>query len=86
MQPLEKHGKTICFKSNMVVRRMLTLCRERGIGLNEILLPEHPREDVEQFFQLLGYSLDGYEELSVISNESVAAARRRAARLAKGQP
>ena len=78
MQPLMKDGKTVRFKPNHVVLKLLELARERGIGLNELLQPEYAQQDVEQFYQLIGYSLDMYEELSFISDKSVAAAKRRA--------
>jgi hypothetical protein len=85
MQPLVKFGKTIRFKENPIVRRMLDLSREHGIGLNEILLPEYAQCDVEQFYQLLGYSLDMYAELSFVSAKSLATAKRRAQDIDKGK-
>lgn len=81
MQPLVKFGRTVRFKANPIVRKMLDLCREHGVGLNEILADEYAQQDVEQFYQLLGYSLDMYEELSFISDRSVATAKRRAKHL-----
>ena len=85
MQPLMKDGKTVRFKPNHVVLKLLELAREHGIGLSEILLREYAQQDVEQFYQLLGYSLDMYEELSFISDKSVAVAKRRALDIDRGK-
>lgn len=35
---------------------------------------DHPQADVEQFYQLIGYSVGGYCELSLVSDESADAA------------
>jgi len=85
MQPLVKYGKTIRFRGNSIVQRMLDECQAHGVGLNEILSVEYDQREVDQFYQLLGYSLDMYEELSLVSNKSVAAAKRRARRLNLGK-
>jgi hypothetical protein len=81
MQPLVKVDGTICFRANPVVRQMLNICKANGMGLNELLIPNYPQRDVEQFYQLIGYSLDMYEELSFISDRSVAMAKRRVRQL-----
>lgn len=83
MQPLVKDGKNVRFKANLVVRRLLDASRARGFGLNQLLVEDFPRSDIEQFYQLLGYDLNGYEELTFVSDRSIAAARRHASRLLK---
>lgn len=69
------------FKANKVVRRLLDEADKRGFGLNQ-LIPGADQEDLEQFYQLIGYTVSGYEELADwISDESVAAAKREETRV-----
>jgi hypothetical protein len=72
MQPvvLDKLG-TPRFKGNAIIERLF---RERRIDLNQISMWDVPVEDAEQFWQLLGYSVSGYGELSFIRPETVAKA------------
>jgi hypothetical protein len=65
IQPLEKdsHG-TLRFKKNAIVDHLYEWAKERGMGLNEIACLPFSKEDRQQFAQLLGYSLDGYSELT----------------------
>jgi hypothetical protein len=44
------------------------------LDLGKLLSLDFPQEDVEQFAQLMGYSIAGYHELSYVSNESCAQA------------
>lgn len=57
---LDDHG-TLRFVGNAVVELMLTQLKERGIGLNElhVLGAGLPREDWDQFIQLISYSVHG---------------------------
>lgn len=76
MQPLEKdkHG-TVRFKKNAVVRFLL----EAGpFDLNQIWQMPWSIEDMEQFYQLIGYSVSGFGEISGFRKETVAEADRRA--------
>lgn len=66
-EPYKDEHDTIRFKPNPIVNYLI----ENGnITLNEIATLDVPREDSEQFFQLIGYSLNGYSELSSVSDES----------------
>lgn len=68
MQPIyEDENGTVRFQKNSIVDYLI----ENGnIDLNQIATIDAPREDREQFAQLIGYSLGGYSELSYVSNES----------------
>lgn len=44
------------------------------LNLSKLLLMNFPQEDLEQFAQLMGYSIAGYHELSYVSDESCAQA------------
>jgi hypothetical protein len=74
MQPLYLDGRgTIRFHRNGIVVKLLDtgkidLC---AIAQWTHRYPEVTQDDVEQFWQLLGYSVDGYAELSFISDDSV---------------
>jgi len=74
MQPiyLDERG-TPRFKDNAIVRRLLD---EKVISLNDIAmwLDDVPVEDAEQFWQLLGYSISGYGDLSFVRPETIAKA------------
>jgi hypothetical protein len=76
IQPLEadEHG-TIRFKRNAIVEHLLD---KGGIDMNQIACVEFSREDREQFAQLIGYSLSGFEGLSYVSDETYNAAARMA--------
>lgn len=71
MQPVyivEDDVDYVRFKPNALVRFLLDA---GGIDLNKLsMLPNIPQEDWEQFYQLIGYSIDGYDELSRVSDES----------------
>lgn len=79
MQPLytDEH-ETIRFKDNKIVIRLLEYSREHGFGLNEIAQEreKYSIEDREQFYQLIGYSLCGFSELSDVRSESYCTAER----------
>jgi len=79
MQPLVKddngHAR---FKENAVVRALLDESQARGFGLNELARRNFTQADWEQFYQLIGYSLSGYHELSRVSDESCLEASRAA--------
>ncbi len=67
MQPIYKDKLgTIRFRANGIIR---LLCDKKIIDLNEISRwsNTHPgisQDDVDQFWQLLGYSVGGYSELA----------------------
>jgi hypothetical protein len=87
MQPiyLDPRG-VIRFKANAIIRKFF--CRDdeqmsRMISLNDIHVEDFPIEDVEQFWQLLGYSVSGYGDLSFVRKKTVALADRKAEALMK---
>lgn len=74
----------IRFQENKVVRLLVDRARERGYSLNELVrdLPE-ASPDWDEFYQLIGYSVSGYGDLSRVSPESVEAADTIAVKLSK---
>lgn len=75
MQPIAKVDGTFRFRANKVVVYLL----EYGLyDMNHLVKMAHqglfPREDMEQFYQLIGYSVKGYGELQLVSDESKDAA------------
>jgi hypothetical protein len=86
MQPLERVDGAVRFRPNRIVLQMLAICRAHSHGLNEILLGEYSQGDLDQFYQLIGYSLDCYEELSFTTATSVADARQQAQILGLEKP
>lgn len=73
MQPIErtKNG-VIRFKANAIVRWLVD---SKQINLNQISIycQEHrvPKPDIEQFWQLLGYSVSGYGDLGFVRRKTV---------------
>jgi hypothetical protein len=75
MQPLvTDDNNVIRFRENTLVRKLLDEAQKRGYGLNQLAGRDFPQEDWEQFYQLIGYSLSGYHELSLVSDASCAEA------------
>ncbi len=58
------------FKENKIV----SYCLDNNTDMNDIAIQGFSREDKEQFAQLIGYSFNGYGELSYVSDESYARA------------
>jgi hypothetical protein len=73
----------ICFKPNLVVRYLLDA---GGVDLNTLAAIRYlyPQADWEQFYQLIGYSVSGYGDLSSISQKSKDAADEAAEMLRTG--
>lgn len=73
IQPIitDNHG-AIRFKANAIVQFLLT---NGPFNLNDIAAKGFPQEDEEQFVQLIGYDIIGFEELSFVSKETRAAVR-----------
>lgn len=63
------------FKANSIVRFLLD---EGGLTLNDLAARDFPQADWEDFYQMIGYSLIGYHELSEVSDESCLEATRQA--------
>jgi len=75
MQPLEHDPDGyLRFKANPIVRFLLTFSRGKGVGLCELGEMPWSQEDWDQFYQLIGTSLDGYHEKSLISDGAKAKA------------
>jgi hypothetical protein len=70
MQPLVKdqHGR-VRFKRNALVEYLLD---NGGLNMNDLAMLNFPPEDRQQFAQLIGYSIEGYMELSYVMNDDAA--------------
>ncbi len=68
MQPVyeDEHG-VARFKENAIVRFLLD---QGPHDMNSLALRYFTKENREQFLQLIGYSLCGFEELSYVSDEA----------------
>lgn len=66
MQPIVWDDGTLRFQENAVVRRLLDAATARGFGLNQLLVERFSPGDLEQFAQLIGYSIAGFGELSYV--------------------
>ncbi len=76
IQPVapDSHGRPR-FKQNAIVRYLL----DAGpFDMNDLAMKRFSDEDLEQFAQLIGYSLDGFGSLSYVSDETYHAAKRMA--------
>ena len=68
MQPIYRDDLgTIRFQRNAIVSHLLYAGE---IGLDQLAKLKVPQADREQFYQLIGYSLSGYHELSDVSDDS----------------
>lgn len=58
------------FRANAVVEVLLEAASARGFDMNELARAARgaSQEDWEQFYQLIGYSVSGYHELSRVSD------------------
>ena len=74
IQPLytDENG-SLRFRQNNIVRYLLDF---GGIDLNRLSIRNFSNEDWVQFAQLIGYSLNGFGELSYVSNEDYNVARK----------
>ena len=68
MQPVIRDESGVSrFKPNKIVRWLLDEGRPHGLDLNKIAVQNFPQEDEEHFAQLIGYSINGFCELSYVS-------------------
>ena len=65
----DEHG-TVRFKDNAIIRYLFS---HGKIDLNQIAMMDFTKEDRQQLAQLLGYSLDGYSDLSYVDEAAWAA-------------
>ena len=63
-----KGHRDIRFKPNLIVDFLVDKAGKLGFDLNDLHGYTFPQEDWEQFYQLMGYSVDGYHELSHVSD------------------
>lgn len=76
MQPIiYDQNDVIRFKRNVIVDTLLEQSRIRGYGLNEMPFNNFTQDDIDQFFQLVGYSVSGYCGLDLVSEAAKDAAR-----------
>lgn len=66
---------TLRFKENKIVSFLLD---NGGYDMNKLACMDFSQEDREQFAQLIGYSLDGFSELSYVSDAAYETAIKRA--------
>jgi hypothetical protein len=65
--PMEMADDVLRFRANRVVRYLLDSARQNKVGLNELwayaLAAGVYREEMQEFYRLIGYSLSGYGEI-----------------------
>lgn len=65
IQPMELDSKNVIrFKRNEIVDFLYVFAKDRGYGMNDIVMDcalkrRFNQEDLEQFYQLIGYSRSG---------------------------
>lgn len=81
MQPivLDERG-TARFVENAIVVYLLD---QGGLDMNKLAVLPFKKKDREHFAQLIGYSVDGFEELSYVRNGVARKARRRVKQLTR---
>ena len=58
------------FVENKIINHLVTHCMDLNTICQGVLDGQFPREDYEQLMGLVGYSLDGYQEISMVSDEA----------------
>lgn len=82
MQPIAFAADCVMrFKMNTIVRYLLD---NGGLDLNTLAGIPFAKDDWDQFYQLIGYSVSGYLELQNVSDDAKYAAYDEARRVAKG--
>lgn len=79
MQPIAVSDGVIRFKPNRIVQFICShadkcVSKDGLLDLNFLGTMDFPQEDVEQFWQLMGYSVSAYGSLSFVSPETAAIA------------
>lgn len=62
------------FKANSLVVYLLDQASKHGVDMNHLALLHFDQDDRQHFAQLIGYSVDGYADLSYHDPEIVTAA------------
>jgi hypothetical protein len=78
MQPLVDVNGVTRFRKNGLVDALYEHGVKTGLSLNELHCMEFTDEDRMQFAQLIGYSLNGYGELSYVTDDAYEAAEQAA--------
>ena len=74
MQPLVVVGDRVRFRANKIVKHLLD---RGGLTLNDVIAAGFDQDELDHFYQLIGHSVDGYDELvgsDVISEKAAKAA------------
>lgn len=71
LQPLHLKNGVMRFKDNAIVSDLLDFATPKGFDMNHIVgSGKYSQDDLEQFAQLIGYSLCGFHELYYVSDET----------------
>lgn len=79
-QPLYMDRSVLRFKPNKIVQFLLDNGKS---SLNDLAAMPFPKEDWQQFAQLIGYSLNGYGELGYVTDAAYERAEREGKKRAK---
>lgn len=75
-QPLQPVGLDAAGRARFKDNKIVVFLLDAGpFDMNQLAAMSFPREDREQFAQLIGYSLAGFSELSYVSDETYATAQ-----------
>ena len=76
IQPIVTYEEGVLrFNENQIICDLLDFATKHGFGLNEIACRNYSKEDRQQLAQLIGYSLNGYVELSYVDDDAFGAAQ-----------
>ncbi len=71
MQPVQLVNNVMRFKRNAIVDDLLDFATPKGFDMNHIVgSGKYSQDDMEQFAQLIGFSIDGFHEISYVSDET----------------
>lgn len=74
MQPIYKDDRGIVrFRANAIIEQLV---RGGTIDLNRVAImaqasPDITQDDIDQFWQLIGYSVSGYGDVGLVSQEAI---------------
>lgn len=74
MQPIINDGSRARFKANQIVQELLDFATPKGLSLNQLATMDFSQDDRVQFAQLIGYSVNGFHELSYVPDTAAKAA------------
>ena len=71
MQPVGLVDGVMRFKRNKIVDDLLAFATPKGFDMNFIVgSRNYTQDDMEQFAQLIGYSICGFHEIPYVSDET----------------